>query len=105
MKTYKVGEKITLPGAEDKIGLTVIGYEPGPDGQLWYKVAPDIDFDDENENGHQQNNDVLLVLSRVGLPMEGLIKKGDEPAEQSDGTGPHAKSSAPNQTASDTDDN
>jgi len=42
MKIYKIGDKITLPGAEDKIGLIVTGYERDENGKIWYQVAPDI---------------------------------------------------------------
>lgn len=49
MKICKIGESITLPGAEDKIGLIVTGYERDENGKLWYQVSPDIaePFNDE----------------------------------------------------------
>ena len=40
LKLLKPGDSLTLPGAENKIGLTVIGYEIDDSGQIWYQVAP-----------------------------------------------------------------
>ena len=44
MKEYKIGDSITLPGAENKIGLIVTGIERDKKGNITgYNVAPAID--------------------------------------------------------------
>ena len=41
MKTYNIGDVIHLPGAEDKIGLRITGYEYDEQGNITgYNVVP-----------------------------------------------------------------
>jgi hypothetical protein len=60
---------------------------------------------DEKKDGNQHDDDVLPILSCIFVPMECLIEEGDEPQQQTHTTRPHAKISAPNPRANDTDNN